>query len=118
MYAVLVGLAARSQTNGLLSFLLQAEAQIQEFQAGMEERLNSMPPSQRTQYYELVSEQQTLQQEGKRFEETIDELDKWVTVGCCAVHLWLCVARRCIRMCDLRLSLLDWSITVLVSLPD
>lgn len=54
----------------------QAEAAIQELQAGMEERLNSMPPSQRAQYYELVAEQQTLQQESKRFEEAVDELDK------------------------------------------
>ena len=42
----------------------------------MENRLNSMPPSQRQQYQELMAEQQALQQEGKRFEEAIDELDR------------------------------------------
>lgn len=42
----------------------------------MDARLNSMPPSQRQQYYDLLGEQQTLGQEGKRFEEAIDELDR------------------------------------------
>lgn len=32
-----------------------------EIQASMDQRLNSMPPSQRQQYAELISEQQTLQ---------------------------------------------------------
>ena len=42
----------------------------------MENRLNSMPPSQRQQYQELMAEQQALQQESKRFEDATDELDR------------------------------------------
>ena len=42
----------------------------------MENRLNSMPPSQRQQYQDLMAEQQALQQESKRFEDATDELDR------------------------------------------
>ena len=42
----------------------------------LENRLNSMPPSQRQQYQDLMAEQQALQQESKRFEEAIDDLDR------------------------------------------
>lgn len=54
----------------------KAEAKIQEIQQNMDARLNSMPPSQRQQYYDLVAEQGALTQEAKRFEEAIDELDR------------------------------------------
>ena len=54
----------------------QAETKIQEMQLAMENRINSMPPSQRQQYQDLMAEQQGLQAESKRFEEAIDELDK------------------------------------------
>eukprot|EP00197_Chlamydomonas_leiostraca_P011457 CAMPEP_0202869542 /NCGR_PEP_ID=MMETSP1391-20130828/12512_1 /ASSEMBLY_ACC=CAM_ASM_000867 /TAXON_ID=1034604 /ORGANISM="Chlamydomonas leiostraca, Strain SAG 11-49" /LENGTH=623 /DNA_ID=CAMNT_0049549875 /DNA_START=192 /DNA_END=2063 /DNA_ORIENTATION=+ len=54
----------------------QAEAKIQEIQQNMDQRLNSMPPSQRQQYYDLVAEQAALTQEAKRFEEAMDELDR------------------------------------------
>ena len=40
---------------------LQAEAKMAEIQASMDQRLNSMPPSQRQQYTELITEQQQLQ---------------------------------------------------------
>ena len=59
-----------------LPLFTQADHRILELQATMESRLNGLPPSQRQMYADLMSEQQTLQQEGKRFEEAIDELEK------------------------------------------
>ncbi|GLI70068.1 hypothetical protein VaNZ11_014839 [Volvox africanus] len=54
----------------------QAETKMAEIQASMDQRLNSMPPSQRQQYAELISEQQQLQADSKRFEEVLEDLDK------------------------------------------
>nr|AAO92260.1 intraflagellar transport protein component IFT74/72 [Chlamydomonas reinhardtii] len=54
----------------------QAESKMSEIQASMDQRLNSMPPSQRNEYTTLVAEQQQLQADSKRFEEVLDELDK------------------------------------------
>ncbi|KAG1670889.1 hypothetical protein FOA52_000391 [Chlamydomonas sp. UWO 241] len=54
----------------------QSETKVTQMQAAMEERFNAMPPSQRQQYQDLLSEQQGLQMESKRYEDTIDELDK------------------------------------------
>jgi len=59
-----------------LLIISQADDKIKEIQLTMENRLNSMPPSQRQQYQELMAEQQALQQEGKLFEESVDELDR------------------------------------------
>ncbi|GIL44084.1 hypothetical protein Vafri_1639 [Volvox africanus] len=54
----------------------QAETKMAEIQASMDQRLNSMPPSQRQQYAELISEQQQLQADSKRFEEVLEDLDR------------------------------------------
>lgn len=59
-----------------LCHILQVEVKIAEMQQAMENRLNSMPPSQRQQYQDLITEQQTLVGESKRFEDAIEELDK------------------------------------------
>eukprot|EP00798_Chlamydomonas_sp_ICE-L_P011195 gene11195-18812_t len=56
-----------------------ADTRIIELQSNMESRLESLPPSQRTQYTDLMSEQSNLQVESKRFEEAIDEMDKTLT---------------------------------------
>lgn len=54
----------------------QIESKILDIQRNIDNRINSMPPSQRQQYYELLNEQTALGQEAKRFDDAIDELDK------------------------------------------
>jgi intraflagellar transport protein 74 len=46
---------------GLESKTKQSEIKVTQMQSAMEERFNAMPPSQRQQYQDLLSEQQALQ---------------------------------------------------------
>jgi hypothetical protein len=51
----------------------------------MDAKLNTLPPSQRQQYFALVQEQAALTQEGKRFEGTtlhVQVLVRWMCFPC------------------------------------
>jgi len=76
----------RKRVDEVLTERLQLESKTKlsetkagQMQAAMEERFNAMPPSQRQQYQDLLAEQNSLQAECKRYEDTIDELDKTLT---------------------------------------
>lgn len=53
---------------------LQVDAQITHIQSAQEQRLNSMPPSARQAYNDLIAEQASLLAEAGRFEEEGAEL--------------------------------------------
>jgi hypothetical protein len=54
---------------------LQVEADITSIQAALDSRLNSLAPSARQAYNELLAEQDSLLAEATRFEEGIAELN-------------------------------------------
>ncbi|MEW5313546.1 MAG: hypothetical protein WDW38_005106 [Sanguina aurantia] len=79
---------SRKRVEDIVSERLQLEAKVKQtdqkmggIQRSMDERLAAMPPSQRSQYSDLTSEQATLQQEGKRMEEACEELDRTLAVA-------------------------------------